>query len=89
MNVADDHWDDIFVSFYAILCLPFYIGYLDSPVEFMLFYAIIAGLALEIGDRLVGRFAGSLYDLLIETGLRAAGILIVGIIPFAVAIWLI
>ena len=86
----DEGWVDALAIAFVVLLLPFYIGYIDSPFEIMLLYAVAGGFALAVGDGLLSAYGfGGLRGLFVGVGIYTASVLVFGIVPFALAIWLI
>ena len=90
MQRTEENWLDGIALLCVIVLLPFYIGYIDSPFEIMLFYALAAGVALTVADRLIHACNGKRFrDMIVNAGVQALAVLIFGLIPFGLAIWLI
>lgn len=90
MDLRDDLWTDGFVSLVAVLGLPFYLGYVHAAVDTMLEYAIVAGLALALGERLIYSFyRGNAAEFAVCAGLRALAVMVWGGVSFGLAWWLV
>jgi hypothetical protein len=91
VDLIDDIWLDAFVSLVAIIALPFYIGYLDSPFEDLLAYALVAGICLASGERLLYRYYRNdgVGEFVVNAVLRSGAVIIWGGVAFTLAIWLI
>lgn len=90
MDLADEPLVDVFALICVIVLLPFYIGYIDSPFEIMLMYAVAGGFALALGERLVTAcLRAGLRRLLVDAAVYGLSVLVYGLVPFGLAIWLI
>ena len=91
VDLIEDIWLDALVTVVAIIALPFYIGYLDSPFEDLLAYAVVAGICLATGERLLYRYCRNdgVERFLVNVVLRSGAVVIWGGLAFALAIWLI
>ena len=91
MDLIDDLWTDLAVSAVAVLALPFYIGYLDSPFHDLLAYAVVAGICLATGERIIYTYHrdDGVLEFVANAALRTAAVVVWGGIAFALAIWLI
>ena len=91
MRANTDDWINALAVAFVVLLLPFYIGYIDSPLEIMLLYAVAGGFALAVGDSLLSlcRDHASMRPLLVDAGIYTASVLVFGLVPFGLAIWLI
>ncbi|PWG02154.1 hypothetical protein [Sphingosinicella humi] len=91
MDLIDDIWLDAVVSLVAIIALPFYIGYLDSRFEDLLAYALVAGICLATGERILYKYYrdDGIGEFLVNAVLRSAAVIIWGGFAFGLGIWLI
>jgi hypothetical protein len=90
MDLSDEPLIDVFALICVIVLLPFYIGFIDSPFEILLAYAVAGGFALAIGERLVTAYLRlGLRNLIIDAAVYGLVVLVYGMVPFGLAIWLI
>lgn len=91
IDLYDDFWTDALVTFVAVLALPFYLGYLHAQIDSFVEYALFAGVALALGERLVYTYCArdSVAEFAFNASLRAAAILVFGGASFGLALWLV
>lgn len=91
LDLFEDLWTDAFVTFVAVLALPFYLGYVHAHLDTLFEYAVVAGAGLALGERLVYSYCkgDSLADFAFNAGLRAIAVLIWGGAAFGLALWLV
>src|SRR3546814_12822004 len=77
VDVSDDFWTDAGVSIIAVLALPFYLVYIHAPIDSMIEYAIVAGIGLALGERIVYAFYrnGNAAECALNGGLRELAVL--------------
>ena len=87
----DAFWADLAASSVAVLALPFYMGYLHSPLRHLLLYALVAAIGLVIAEQLTHPTYRShgVYGIMLGLGLRCGAVLIFGGVAFLLALWLV
>lgn len=91
LDLFEDIWTDAAVAFVAVLALPFYLGYVHAHVDRLLEYAVVAGVALALGERLVYDYCkgDNLADFIFNAALRGLAVLVWGGASFGLALWLV
>ena len=91
MDLFEDFWTDAAVSLIAVLALPFYLGYVHAHVDTMVEYAVVAGVALAHGERLIYTYCrdDGVSEFLFNAGLRSLAVLVFGGASFGLALWLV
>ena len=90
VDLGYEDWISTLAVIAVVVLLPFYIGYVDSTVEILFSYAVVSGLALAVGDKLLSSEAAvGLRSMVLEIAVNAVAVMVFGLLPFALAIWLI